>query len=317
MNILWIRDEFLLRSDKIFASKSVDTTSYDKLKTKRPEKAYHSFLSATVDNEYLPSSFVSDVCVGKSDKWIRKYIYCYLEVKEGTVYSDYMSCVVDPFPIPNGWLRIYGFDKGWTDATCLACGAIDPIHGICYIYDEYYETQKPITYHGRRIKEKIDGTRMYKNIQADPSVHNKSDRDGVSYQDYFYQVCGVWLEEGNNAILDGIDRVRDFMYLGKLKFFASCINMKEEADSYVWKKDKDGILLDNPVDRKNHLMDALRYLCMALPLDLKSCYKSKEDTDYKATLIDKIRPDTNIDDLINIGNSDWGGAYGLDRFNMN
>lgn len=314
----WIRDEFLLRSSKIFSSKSVDTTAYDKLKTKKAEKAYHSFLSASPDNIYLPKTFIADTCVGKSDKWIRKYIYCYLEVKEGTVYPEYKDCLVDPFPIPSNWLRIYGFDKGWSDATCMACGAIDPVHNICYIYDEYYESQKPITYHARRIKEKIDGTKMYKAIQADPSVRNKSDRDGVSYQDYFYQVSGVWLAEGNNNILDGIDRTRDFMYMGKLKFFTSCVNLSEEAGNYVWKKDKDGLSQDIPVDRNNHLMDALRYLCMGLPIDLRDCYMQQGGVpNTKDTLITRLRPDTDIDELLNdSGVSAFGGAFGFGTFNM-
>lgn len=310
----WIRDEFLLRSGRIFASKSVDTSSYDKLKTKKPESAYHSFLSASVDNTYLPKTFIADTCVGKSDKWIRKYIYCYLEVKDGAVYPEFMDCLVDPFPIPKDWLRIYGFDKGWSDATCLCCGAIDPYKGICYVYDEYYESQKPVTYHGRRVKEMIDGTEMYKPIQADPSVRNKSDRDGVSYQDYFYQTSGVWLAEGNNSILDGIDRVRDFMYMGKLKVFTSCVNIKEEAGDYVWKKDKDGTTQDNPVDRRNHLMDALRYMCMGLPMDLRDCYISKQKLiNTKETILDRIKPDTNIDDLLSMNE---GGAFGLGAFRL-
>jgi PBSX family phage terminase large subunit len=313
----WIRDEFLLRSSKIFASKSVDTSSYDKLKTKKPEKAYNSFLSASVDNTYLPSTFIADTCVGKDERWVRKYIYCYLEVKEGTVYPEFMNCLVDPFPIPKDWLRIYGFDKGWSDATCLVCGAIDP-KGICYVYDEYYENQQPITYHGRRVKEKIDGTKMYKSIQSDPSVRNKSDRDGVSYQDYFYQTSGIWLAEANNNILDGIERTRDFMYMGKLKFFTNCVNLKEEAGNYVWKKNRDGLTEDIPVDRFNHLMDALRYMCMGLPLDLRDCYIAETSLDVtKETIMDRIRPDTNIDDLLSMGTDSYGGAFGINAYNMN
>lgn len=311
----WIRDEFLLRSGKIFASKNVDVSSYDKLKTKKPESAYHSFLSATVDNKYLPKNFVSDLCVGKSEKWIRKYIYCYLEVKEGAVYPEYMDNIVDPFPIPSNWIRIFGFDKGWSDATCLACGAIDPDSGICYIYDEYYETQKAITYHARRIKEMTDGVPMYKGIQADPSVRNRNDRDGVSYQQYFYQVSGIWLEEGNNVIMDGIDRVKDFMYMGKLKFFTSCVNMKEEAGNYLWKVNKDGIQEDTPIDRNNHLMDALRYLCMGLPLNFKECYNIGKpiNSEGKDTLISRLRPDTDISDIISDGE---GGVYGLGMYDI-
>lgn len=275
----WIRDEFLLRSSKIFSSKSVDTSAYEKLKTKNPETIYHSFLSASTDNIYLPEGFVRDLCIGKTDEWIRKYIYCYLDTKEGTVYPDFIKCIVDPFPIPDDWLRIYGFDKGWSDATCLCCGAIDTKHNVCYVYDEYYEAQKPISYHANNVKEKVFGHKMYKSIQADPSVRNRNDRDGLSYKDYFFQRSGIILDEANNNISDGIDRVRDFMHLGKLKFFTNCVNVKEEAQNYVWKKDKSGGSIDVPVDRNNHLMDALRYMVMALPHDMREINKPDEEVE--------------------------------------
>lgn len=308
----WIRDEFLLRSDKIFASKHVDTSSYDKLKVKKPEKSYHSFLSSTRDNHYLHKTFIQDLCVGKSDKWIRKYIDCYLEVKEGAVYPDFKDCLIDPFPIPDNWLRIFGFDKGWSDETCLCCGAIDTSKGICYIYDEYYEREKPITYHARRIREKVMGCRMYKNIIADPSVRNRNDRDGVSYRDVFREASGLWLEEGNNSIFDGIERVRDFMYQGKLKIFVSCVNLKDEAQKYTWKKDKDGIIKDEPVDKHNHLMDAMRYMVMALPNNLKEI-NSLESSEYlKTSILDRLKAT----------NEEWkpvngeGGVYGLGNFEL-
>ena len=304
----WIRDEFLLRSDKIFASKSVDTSSYELLKVKKPETSYHSFLSATPDNTYLPATFIPDMCVGKSDKWIRKYIYCHLEVKEGAVYPDFANCLVDPFEIPDNWLRIFGFDKGWTDETCLCCGALDTKKGICYIYDEYYVSQKPITYHARRIREKIMGVNMYKPIIADPSVRNKSDRDGVSYRDYFYNVSGIWLEEGNNAILDGIERVRDFMYMGKLKIFTSCTNLKHEAQNYVWKTEH-GENKDVPVDKENHLMDAMRYMVMALPYDIRDCENSGRISDDKASVLDRIK--LNAED-----EPEANGVYGLGAFEL-
>jgi PBSX family phage terminase large subunit len=310
----WIRDEFLIRSDKIFASKNVDTSSYDKLKVEKPEKAYHSFLSASPDNKYLHDNFIRDMCVGKDDRWIRKYVYCYLEVKEGAVYPDFKDCLVDPFPIPDNWLRIFGFDKGWTDETCLCCGAIDAQKGICYIYDEYYMSEKPITYHARRIKEKVMGLPLYKNIMADPSVRNKNDRDGVSYRDYFYNVSGLWLEEANNTIFDGIERVRDFMYQGKLKVFVSCVNLKQEAQKYQWKKGKDGISKDEPVDKQNHLMDALRYLVMALPNDMKEINLVRANEISKETALSRLKM---IDDDDSKYPEDGvGGVYGLGYYDM-
>jgi phage terminase large subunit len=309
----WIRDEFLLRSSIIKASKSVDISSYDKLKTKKPEKAYHSFLTSSVDNPYLHKNFISNMCVGKTDKWIRKYIYSYLESREGVVYPDFSKSVVAPFPIPDNWQRIYGFDKGWSDATTLVCGAISPIDGVCYVYDEYYVNQKPITYHAHQIKEKIAGFPMYRGIQADPSVRNASDKDGVSYRDYFMNVSGIDLQPANNSILDGIERVRDFMYRDKLKFFTNCIHIKEEAQAYVWKTDKNGIGSDMPVDRSNHLMDALRYMIMGLPMDLKTIYAGRQSSFGKDTILDRLQPDTDIDDLISTKFNGSGGIYMMNK----
>lgn len=313
MNTMWIRDEFLLRSSVIKSSKTVDVTSYDKLKTKKPEASYHSFLTASVDNPYLHSGFISNMCVGKSDRWIRKYIYCYLESKEGVVYPEYMDSLVDPFPIPDNWKRIYGFDKGWTDATVLVCGAIDPVKLICYVYAEYYAVQKPITQHANRIRELVAGYPMYRNIQADPSVRNANDREGVSYRDYFMNVSGLDLEPANNAILDGIERVRDFMYRGKLKFFTSCVHIKEEAQNYTWKTDKDGLGRDVPIDKHNHLMDGLRYMTMALPMDLSEVYQGKQVETTKETLITRLQPDTNIDDLLSNKFDGTGGIYMMNK----
>lgn len=306
----WIRDEFLLRSSKIFASKHVDIEGYKHLKAKKPEESYHSFLSSTRDNTFLHETFIKDLCVGKSPKWIRKFIDCYLEVKEGAVYPELSDALIDPFPIPDNWLRIFGFDKGYMDETCLCCGAIDTVKGICYIYDEYYENQRPITYHAHRIKEKTFQFRMYKGIQADPTVKCKNDRDGVSYQQYFFNVSGLWLEEANNDILNGIEKVRDMMYRGTLKVFTNCVNLKDEAQKYLWQKGKDGIMKDAPTTTHNHLMDAMRYMCMALPYDLRDCDVSKSQP-IKSSILDRLSINNNSLDAFNDD-----GVYGMGYYNM-
>ena len=38
-----------------------------------------------------------------------------------------------------------------------------------------------------------------------------------------------------------------------------CQNMRNELTLYQWRKDKDGNSLRVPVDKNNHLIDALRY----------------------------------------------------------
>lgn len=262
----WVRDEILLKSERIYTSKSIDRTIYDKLKVKAPIKEYASFLSSSRDNTYLPKNYIRDLCAGKSPSWVRKYIDCYLDVKEGAVYPDFFQHVVEPFEIPKSWKRIYGFDKGYNDATALLCGAVDPKTNTIYIYDEYYEREKPISYHAIALKPYFEGYDKLRPIQADPSIRARNERDGESYQNYFYRVSNIWLEPANNNIDIGIEKVRDYMYIGKLKVFSTCDNLKMEAGKYVYMP-LDSPHPDKPVDKDNHLMDCLRYLISPLPND--------------------------------------------------
>lgn len=260
----WLVDDFLLFADKIFASESVDVSAYTKLK-KKPEKAFHAFLSSSRDNPTLPPGQISNLCAGKSPAWIRKYIDCALEIRAGAVYPDFYQCIEDDFPIPDNWKRVIGFDKGFKDETAMIEFAIEPGTGILHGYREYYVAQMPISYHADQISERVKGLPLYRQIQADPSVLHRSDRDGKSYQDYFYKKTGIHLEPANNSISMGVDKVRDYMYCGKIKFFQSLIETKNEAIAYVYSEKEIAQKEEVPVDRRNHLMDAIRYAIMCLP----------------------------------------------------
>jgi len=59
-----------------------------------------------------------------------------------------------------------------------------------------------------------------------------------------------------NSILHGIDMIKrsNFFIHGFSK------NLQEELQSYIWKTDKNGNNLDEPVDSDNHLIDGIRYV---------------------------------------------------------
>ena len=59
-----------------------------------------------------------------------------------------------------------------------------------------------------------------------------------------------------NSILHGIDMIKrsNFFVHGFSK------NLQEELQSYIWKTDKNGNNLDEPVDSDNHLIDGIRYV---------------------------------------------------------
>jgi len=59
-----------------------------------------------------------------------------------------------------------------------------------------------------------------------------------------------------DTILSGIDQIK------RTNFFVhqNSKNLQEELNSYVWKSDKNGNNLDEPEDKNNHLIDAIRYV---------------------------------------------------------
>jgi phage terminase large subunit len=58
------------------------------------------------------------------------------------------------------------------------------------------------------------------------------------------------------SILHGLDLMkRHFLYIEK-----SSVNVINEFQSYQWRTDRDGVLLDMPEDKYNHTIDAIRYV---------------------------------------------------------
>lgn len=263
----WVKDKFLLVSSKIVASPSIDLAVYENLRNlEHANKHFHTFISSTRDNNHIPAEFIERMSAGKSAQWIRKYVDCYLDFKEGAVYPQFKDCLIEPFSIPDTWKRVAGFDPGYNDPTAFVIGAIDPDEGVMYIYDDYLVSEQPVSYHAENIQYMIDGISLLYPIQADPAVKQRNNRDGQSYSDYMKRTYHISLEPGNNDIIYGIEKVRDYMYSGKLKIFNSCVQLKTEASKYAYPS-KDRNTNDKPVDKNNHTMDAMRYLIARLPQD--------------------------------------------------
>lgn len=263
----WILDKFMLISDKLVSSPSIDVNVYNHFMKQDRNKHFHTFISSTRDNQYVPKEFIERMSAGKSERWIRKYVDCVIDISEDAVYPEFSECLVEPFPIPKHWKRVAGFDPGYADGVAFIMGAIRPSDGSLYIYLDYFIKEMPVSFHARQIQTFVKGKEFLYPIQADPSINKRNDRDGLSYKDYFYKLSGVSMTPGNNDIMYGIEKVRDYMVSNKLFFFNSLENLKYEAKSYRFRKSEKRNTNDTPVDKDNHLMDAMRYMIARLPQD--------------------------------------------------
>lgn len=64
------------------------------------------------------------------------------------------------------------------------------------------------------------------------------------------------------SIIDGIDILRDM----KCYYTESSLNLEYEQENYERQVDRYGIVMDEPVDKDNHLMDPARYIALYLKL---------------------------------------------------
>lgn len=64
--------------------------------------------------------------------------------------------------------------------------------------------------------------------------------------------------KGQDSIKNGLDILKRY----KLNITANSTNLKKELSAYVWKKDKHGKQLNEPIDKFNHLIDPLRYVAL-------------------------------------------------------
>jgi phage terminase large subunit-like protein len=159
--------------------------------------------------------------------------------------------IVDDFQVPKYWRKAYGFDIGWNN-TAAVFGAWDEANDIIYIYSEYKQGESQPVVHASAIKARGE---WLKGV-IDPAARGRSQIDGTTIFSLYKQE-GLKLYLANNAVEAGIYEVWDRLNTGRLKIFKSCTAIQKEFNLYI--RDEKGKI----VKKNDHLLDALRYLCLS------------------------------------------------------
>ncbi len=174
-------------------------------------------------------------------------------VGEGLVYPvDPKNIIVDDFPIPKHFKRLYGMDVGW-NSTAAIWGAWDVENDVIYLYSEHKQGQAEPAIHAKAIKARgsIKG-------QIDPASRGRSQVDGEQLY-RMYREEGLKIYPANNAVEAGIFNIWERFTSGRLKIFRSLTQTLRELSLYHRKE-------DGQIAKTNdHLMDAMRYLLNANP----------------------------------------------------
>lgn len=171
-------------------------------------------------------------------------------VAEGLVFENWN---VEEFSIrelenPSVYRHVFGLDYGYSnDPTAFIAMAADPVNRRLYVYDEHYEKRMLNVDIAAMIRKKGYAKERIRADSAEPKSNEDLRRLGIS------RICPA--VKGRDSVRNGIANLQQY----RIYVHPRCRHTAAELSAYVWDSDGCGNGLDRPVDRDNHLMDAMRY----------------------------------------------------------
>jgi hypothetical protein len=254
-------------------------------------------------------------------------------ILSGRVYSEYSTNTheIDAKPVPPTWTRFAAVDPGRQVCAVLFGAVPPPEEGDFFdLYDELYLKDCSAAIFGQEMARKCKD-QQFQAFLIDMSEGRKHDTGGGQkiYQQYSEQLklnrvasvlSGHEFFTGNDNVLAGIMAVRHWLRLRtdgttKIRVHRTLKNFINEIKHYRNQKDpsdKSGnLFLDKPIQKRNHLLDCLRYLVQYGPAWVPPS-KSSRPTGVYAWYMkekDKERKKPGGDSLV-LGPGGYGGGQG-------
>lgn len=197
------------------------------------------------------------------------------------IYPELKEYIIPPVGLEDmiGYKFFTMLDHGLRNPTAILFGAVGSDEDII-IFKEYYQTDRLVRENAVAYLELVQELEKeaakhglvfeIDYMVGDPSTQNRDPITGTSIRQE-YGENGVWYMLGNNDVRAGILRVKSDFANGRLKITEDCTNLIREARTYKWKKpisskvQARSNLLEEPVKRNDHALDALRYGIMTIP----------------------------------------------------
>jgi phage terminase large subunit len=139
-----------------------------------------------------------------------------------------------------------GLDFGFSsDPAAVALTHYDRTHQTIYLYGELYERGLTNDVLADEVKKMI-GNEYVKCDSAEPKSITELN---------LYGIRALPVMKGKDSVVFGVQWLQQQTIVVDSK----CLNARQELSIYHWRKDKDGNAIRQPIDKNNHLIDALRY----------------------------------------------------------
>jgi phage terminase large subunit len=205
------------------------------------------FISTYLDNPFLEDEIVKEIERLKdiSPSYFKVYGEGLPGMVEGLVFDNFS--LIDILP-EEAELMGYGLDIGYTnDPSALI--ALYKWEDSIILSEVFYMKGLLSNEMGNLIKGAYNGIGRGEVIadSSEPRLIDELFRMGINIKPSV---------KGPDSIMAGIDLMKQH----KMLITKQSTNLIDELYSYVWSKDKNGNLLNQPVDFSNHGIDASRYV---------------------------------------------------------
>jgi phage terminase large subunit len=208
----------------------------------QPNRSDIDFITLTyLDNEAIDDITKAEIEAHRGNKvWWQVYGLGQLGEIETRIYTGWR--IIDTVPV-EARLERYGLDFGYTnDPTAIV--AIYYLNGE-FIWDE-------IAYQ-KGLSNKMIADLLLQQPKARVIADSAEPKSIAELKSYKLSVAPA--HKGPGSVLQGIQNVQS-QWISVTK---RSINIIKEYRNYVWITDKDGRILNEPVNIYNHAMDAGRY----------------------------------------------------------
>ncbi len=213
---------------------------YDKVLNRDDVEFYKT---TYLDNTFLDPSIIKEIerlketdeqywqIYGLGEKGISKAtIFNYFEVPHIPIDAELVS---------------FGADAGYTNDPSTLVSVYKKDHNL-YIKEHLYRTMMTTSDLSNHFKQEGVGRNPIYFDAAEPRLIDELRRMGHNIQPSL---------KGRDSVNAGIDLLKRF----KIHLVSSDDNLIMEFRNYKWVTDKTGKLTNTPVDKNNHLIDAVRY----------------------------------------------------------